>query len=247
MISIDELNEVKNRRKTNLYYAEKEYIQYIFLNALSKLGDKFVFKGGTSLRICYGFERASADLDFSSSLNMQQVKQIINKCLNDFNLLNISYKIYAEKEYKGNLRIEARFEGPLFNGNKSSTNTLKIDFNKQKVKHKVACVISRLFSDVPPFTIVVLDKKEILTEKIRALINRAEPRDLYDIWMLLNEGTPIDKNLLAAKLKEERCKLSDLRIPSKKQYERDLKDLLSYLPPFEQVNNYVLDKLKKIK
>ena len=138
MISTDELNELKKKRKTNLYYEEKEYLQFIFLNALSRFADKFVFKGGTCLRICYALERASEDLDFSTELKSKKIKEIINECLKDFALLNINYKLYSEKEYQGNLRIEARFEGPLFNGNLSSTNTLKIDFNKRKVKNKVA-------------------------------------------------------------------------------------------------------------
>ena len=246
MISTDELNVVKNRRKTNLYYEEKEYLQCIFLNALSKFADKFVFKGGTCLRICYGFERASEDLDFSTKLSLKRVKEIVNQCLKDFALLNINYEIYAEKGYKGNLRIEARFEGPLFNGDKSSTNTLKVDFNKRKVKNTVAKVVTQLFSDVPAFTIVALDEREILAEKIRTLINRCLSRDLYDIWILLNKSVMLDKRLLAAKLKEENSKLEDIKIPSKEAYKIELKELLHYLPPYEQVKDYVLGKLSEI-
>ena len=244
MISIEELNEVKTRKKTNLYYEEKEYLQYIFLNALSRFADKFTFKGGTCLRICYNFERASEDLDFSTKLSLKEVKDLVNVCLKDFDLLGIAHKIYPEKEFKGNLRIEARFEGPLFNGNPSSTNTLKIDFNKRKVKSAVAKVVPQIFSDVPVFTVVALDEKEILAEKIRTLINGSQSRDLYDIWVLLNKGTQLDKNLLKAKLIEENSKLNNLKIPSKQSYERDLKELLYYLPPYEQVKAYVAKKLK---
>ena len=106
MISIEELNEVKAKKKTNLYYEEKEYLQYIFLNALSGFADKFTFKGGTCLRICYNLERASEDLDFSAKLGLKEVKGIVNECLKSFDLLGINYKIYSEKEFKGNLRIE---------------------------------------------------------------------------------------------------------------------------------------------
>ena len=69
---------------------------------------------------------------------------------------------------------------------------MKIDFNKRRVKEKVVKVIPKLFSDVPLFTLFVLSEKEILTEKIRTLINRSESRDLYDIWVLLNKGIKID-------------------------------------------------------
>ncbi len=244
MISIEELNEVKAKKKTSLYYEEKEYLQYIFLNALSKSADRFTFKGGTCLRICYNLERASEDLDFSTKLSLKEVKGVVNECLKGFDLLGINNKIYTIKEFEGNLRIEARFEGPLFNGNPSSTNTLKIDFNKRKVKSAVAKVVPQIFSDVPVFTIVALDEKEILAEKIRTLINRSQPRDLYDIWVLLNKGAPLDKKLLKTKLKEENAKIDSLKLPSKQSYERDLKELLSYLPPYEQVKEYVAKKLK---
>lgn len=245
MITLDELSEIKEKRKTNLYYEEKEYIQYIFLNAISKYSGNFVFKGGTCLRICFGLERASEDLDFSTTLQLNEIKEIVVKCLKDFELLNIPYKIYSEKEFKENLRVEVRFQGPLFNGNQSSSNTLKIDFNKQKVQNKVAKVVQKLFSDVPLFTLVVLDEKEILAEKIRTLVNRAEPRDLYDIWMLLNKGIKIDKNLLKEKLKEEKSKISNLKLPSKEEYERDLKNFILFIPPYEQVKKEVLEKLEK--
>ena len=239
MITLEELNEVKEKRKTNLYYAEKEYLQYIFLNAIARYSESFVFKGGTCLRICYGLERASEDLDFSTNRGTKEVKKMLQKCLKEFELLNIKQKSYVEKEYKGNIRYEIRFEGPLFSGKPSSTNMLKIDFNKQKVKNKVAKVVPRLFSDVPLFTLIVLDEKEILAEKIRALVNRKQPRDMYDTWVLLNKGTTVDKELMYEKLKEEKSNIKKIVFPSKEEYERDLKYLVKILPSYEQARKDV--------
>ena len=99
MISLEELNEIKEKRKTSLYYEEKEYLQYIFLNSISKYTDNFVFKGGTCLRICFGHERASEDLDFSTNLNIEKVKEIVEKCLKDLGYLGIKYETYSLKEY----------------------------------------------------------------------------------------------------------------------------------------------------
>ncbi|MBI2045547.1 nucleotidyl transferase AbiEii/AbiGii toxin family protein [Candidatus Pacearchaeota archaeon] len=243
MISVEELSEIKEKRKTSLYYEEKEYLQYIFLNAISKYANSFIFKGGTCLRICYGLERASEDLDFSTNLNELKMKEIIKKCLKDFDLLNIKYNIYSEKEFEGNLRIEVRFEGPLFMGKQASTNTLKVDFNKTKIKKKKVMVVQKLFSDVPLFSLIVLDEEEILTEKIRALINRGESRDLYDVWVLLNKGVKVDKKLLAEKLKEEKTRLSNLKLLGKDEYERDLKNLVTILPSYEQAKKEVLKAL----
>ncbi len=240
MITKEELNEIKEKRKTKLYYEEKEYLQFVFLNAISKYPDKFVFKGGTCLRIYYGAERASEDLDFSTNLNTKELKTIISFLLKDFDLLNIKHEIYSVKEFKGNIRFEIRFEGPLFSGLKQSTNALKIDFNKQKAKNKVTKVVQKLFSDVPMFSIVVLDEKEIFAEKIRALINRAESRDFYDIWLLLNKNIKIDKKLIKEKLKEEKSNINNLKLPSKEQYETELKNLVNILPDYEQAKKEVL-------
>ena len=247
MISIEELSEIRERKKTNLYYEEKEYLQYIFLNAISRYQDSFVFKGGTCLRICFGFERASEDLDFSANLKVNKLKEMVYKCLKDFELFNLESKIYSEKEFQGNLRFEIRFKGPLFQSSARSTNTLKIDFNKRKVKNKTVKIVQKLFSDVPMFSIVVLDEREILAEKIRALINRAESRDLYDIWMLLNKGIKIGKKLLSIKLKEEKSKFSNLKLPSKEEYERDLRNLIKVVPSYEQVKKEVSEAFHKIK
>lgn len=247
MISLEELNEVKEKRGNNLYYEEKEYLQYIFLNAISKHSEKFVFKGGTCLRICYDLERASEDLDFSTNLKPAELKKVVYFCLKDFQMLNIEYEIYSEKEFEGNLRFEIRFKGLLFTGKQSSTNTLKIDFNKRKIKNKSAKVIKKLFSDVPLFTIMALDEKEILAEKIRALINRTESRDLYDIWVILNKGVKIDKKLLFEKLKEENSSFEKLKFPSKEKYEIDLKNIVNVLPSYEQVKKEVLEEINKVK
>ncbi|EFK96343.1 protein containing DUF1814 domain [sediment metagenome] len=245
MITIEELNEIKERRKTNLYYEEKEYLQYIFLNAISRYPD-IVFKGGTCLRICYGLQRASEDLDFSSNLALPKIKDIVKRCLREFDFLNIEYKIYSQKDFKGNIRIEIRFYGPLFNGHLNSTNTLKIDFNNQKVINLETKVINKLFSDVPLFTLNVLSEKEILAEKIRTMANRTQAKDIYDLWILNNKGVEIDKKLILKKLREEGSKLSDIKILSKSEYLQGLKNLITVIPPYEQVYKEISDFLKSL-
>ena len=246
MITREELAKIKELRKINLYYAEKEYLQHIFLNATAKYPKSFVFKGGTCLRICYGLERASEDLDFNMNISLAKVRELVRKCLKDFELLNIKHSLYSKKEFAGNIRFEIRFEGPLFSGNPESTNTLKIDFNKAKVHYPVVKVVQKLFSDVPLFTLVVMDEREILAEKIRALIHRRESRDLYDLWILLSRNIGVDEKLVLLKLKEEKIDVAQFQLPSKQKYERDLKALVSLLPAYEQVVKEVMLHLEMI-
>ncbi len=245
MINLEELNQIKEQRKTNLYYEEKEYLQYIFLNAVSRYPE-IIFKGGTCLRICFGLERASEDLDFSANLPISKIKDIIKKCLKEFEFLNIECKISSEKEFKGNLRVEARFKGPLFTGNPNSTNTLKIDFNSQETINREAKVIQKLFSDVPLFILNVLPEKEILAEKIRTMANRTQARDFYDLWALLNKKVEIDKKLIIKKLRQEKAKLSAIKILPKKEYLQGLKNLVGVVPPYEQVAKEVSDFINSL-
>jgi predicted nucleotidyltransferase component of viral defense system len=246
MISKEELANLKQKRKISLYYLEKEYLQYIFLSSISKYGDSIIFKGGTCLRLCYGLERASEDLDFSTSLNVSKLKEILKDCLRDFEYLGIEHLDIIKREFEGNIRFEIKFKGPLYNGSSNSANNLKIDFNKNKVFLKNARVIPQIFSDIPPFTIVALAEKEILAEKIRALANRKQARDLYDLWILYKKGVDIDKELIKKKLKEEKVNIKDIKLLSKEAFDADLKNLLVYLPDYEQIAKEVLEFLNKL-
>lgn len=245
MISREELERMKDKRGTNLYYAEKEYLQYVFLHALSRQ-EGFIFKGGTCLRICYGMERASEDLDFSTQLDTSGMRAAFAECVKDFDRLNIIHEKPVEKEFKGNVRFEVRFRGPLYDGDRKSTNTLKIDFSRSAAKRVVPKVAPRVFSDIPVFTLNALDEAEILAEKVRALAARGQPRDLYDVWMLLQAGVKTDKALLKEKLAEGHNSLQGVRFPDKGEYESDLKDLVPLLPNYGHVKKYVEEELGRI-
>lgn len=247
MISKEELVELKNKRGINLYYLEKEYLQYIFLNAISKYGASIVFKGGTCLRICYGLERASEDLDFSCDWSISKLREVVKACLKSFDLLGIEHFDLIEKEFLGNIRFEVKFRGPLFNGNSNSANNLKIDFNRNKVFFKNAKVVNQEFSDVPTFVLVILAEKEILAEKIRAIANRKQARDLYDFWILLGKKVEVDKDLIKKKLKEEKVDLKNIKLISKESYKQDLRNLINFIPDYEQVKKEIEEFLERLK
>ena len=245
MISREELADIARRKKTNIYFEEKEYLQYIFLYGISSYADKFVFKGGTCLRICYGMERASEDLDFSSSLGLGGIRIAFETCLKGFEHLGIEHETPVEKSFEGNIRFEVRFMGPLYAGDRRTTNTLKIDFNQNK-SGSVPKVAAKLFSDVFPFTLNVQGESEILAEKVRSLAMRKQPRDLYDVWMLIQTGVEVDKSMLMRKLKEERAELSGISLPSKGEYEGDLRGLLAHLPDYKHVKDAVTKFLSSL-
>jgi predicted nucleotidyltransferase component of viral defense system len=241
MITKQELSKIKRINNTTLYHAEKEYLQYVFLQVISK-DEQFTFKGGTCLKIAYELERASEDLDFSTELSLEETKKRITKYAKQYSLLGMKYTI-EEKQHQENYRLEIKIQGPLYSGDKRTTNIIKIDCNKKKAYQKETKIIQKKYSDVPIFTIKVLSRKEILAEKIRALIMRKQPRDLYDVYIQLKLGEKIDKELLNKKLKEDNIKNKKINYPTKKEYEEDLKKLTRILPEYEEV----IRTIKKIR
>jgi predicted nucleotidyltransferase component of viral defense system len=74
--------------------------------------------------------------------------------------------------------------------------------------------------------------EELLAEKMITMFERGKGRDLYDVWFLIKKDIKIDINLYYEKGGKKR-NLSD--IPSKKEYERDMKKLSNRMIPYEQI------------
>ena len=51
------------------------------------------------------------------------------------------------------------------------------------------------------FELRVLRVDELLAEKVRAVMTRDKPRDVYDVWLLLRNGVKLDKGLVEKKLR----------------------------------------------
>jgi predicted nucleotidyltransferase component of viral defense system len=49
-------------------------------------------------------------------------------------------------------------------------------------------LVTSEYDDVCPFVVTVLTAEHLMAEKIRTMLVRGKPRDLYDIWLLLNQG-----------------------------------------------------------
>ena len=89
--------------------AVKEILQEIILCGLSKGGffNKAAFYGGTALRIFYGLDRFSEDLDFSlispdEDFNLENYFSVLEKEINSFGL-NVSI-IQKEKTTKSQIK-----------------------------------------------------------------------------------------------------------------------------------------------
>jgi len=232
----------KKKGLMNKEYIEKDYFQDLLLFHIYKQTNLFIFKDGTALYKLYGLQRFSEDLDFSLKEEVNG-EEIVKRAL-----VNIdNAKIKEIKRIKDSLLIKIALKGIL-----TKYNTIRIDINFKNVVFDEFDVKNYISSyvDINPFNLRVLNLKEMLAEKIHALLNRESTRDLYDLFFLL-KFVEIDKPLINKKLELFHMEINYTKLKKRINsletlWEKELKPfILSELPEFEGVSTFVLSKLNE--
>src|SRR3989338_4362173 len=117
MLDAKFLQDLAVKKQTNELSIYREYCQNLFLSYFyaKKGSDKFLFKGGTALRIIFQSPRYSVDLDFSSA-SIEGIEDLLTDVLQDLHNegLTIS-KIPASGETGGGYISFLDFTSQLFN------------------------------------------------------------------------------------------------------------------------------------
>lgn len=257
MLTKDQLAKIAYQNHVGLGVQERDYIQHLFLSLLYTKTADFVFKGGTALRTAYNFARYSEDLDFNSNLSFDKaisiltgtVKQLVNFGVKaEFRRM----KVFKENDKERSINGDISYEGPLFIGKSGSKGKVRIDVSLRGEKGEIKRVlVASKYDDISQYVLISFTLDEIFAEKMRALIIRGKPRDLYDVWVILESGIKINLPLINEKLslygkkfdlKEFKIKIAE----SKKEWKHDLGELLPQVSPFSEVQKAVILKFNKI-
>lgn len=183
---------------------EKELLHYEILNAMDEGGllDHLVFQGGTSLRLCYGAERYSEDLDFSGGRDFDRDGlEALGDC--------ITHAVGNRYQVSVNVKNPRREEG-LVSAWTVIVNTTPShkDIPQQRIKIEVASIDSHdpvvlplkvnyaglgSYSDI---MLPVESRNEILADKIESFVcsEHVRYRDLWDLsWLSKQLGIQPDK------------------------------------------------------
>ena len=207
-MTIDKETLLKSNLYKQPYQQEKNYLQDLFLSAIYNcFDDSLVFKGGTALSKFYGSVLFSDNIDFSMDLNKISVKEVEYRIEDVIKGINISYSTKTlRKSAKGEMVVyELSIRGPLFEMlNKYQHLKIEIDKKTSVIERANAIRINPIYPDISPYIAVVMAEKEILAEKIVALLFRSNPkaRDLYDLYFLIEKGTEIKISLVDKKMRE---------------------------------------------
>lgn len=252
MITRQELMDLARLSHFKPYQQEKHYIQTIILNSIySAITDELVFKGGTCLLFFYGLNRFSEDLDFTMVKELDS-KKLISIIKKDLENLGINHKISDLKETPLSLSFKIGAEGPLFN-KEIERCFVRIDISKREEVENVKTIeLKTNYKEIIGFSMNVMSEKEILSEKVRALLTRNQARDLFDFYFLLAKNTEWDIDLINKKLEYykrvfDKKELINAVTNKKPIWIPELNPfILGEIPKYNEVEKYVLDKIQKI-
>lgn len=216
------IEEYIPENEEDVLFALREIMQEITLAALSRTDffEKAAFYGGTALRVFYGLDRYSEDLDFSllrpdSDFSIEPYFKGITE---EFKSLGLTVSI-KEKKKTHQAAIESAFlkaetiwqeivlEDVIEEMGIRSNKALKIKLEVDKRPPLNFQTEEKLM--LRPFSCYVkcFSKSSLFAGKMHALLfrkwkNRVKGRDWYDLEWYIKKGIPLDVNHFLARAKD---------------------------------------------
>ena len=239
MLTRAQIQRLAQRHRVGMYVQECDYLQHLLLSLLYTRSQALVFKGGTALRLVLRGNRYSEDLDFNGPEDVSILRWLWDDVVASLEDYGIAAEVRNSWVSDVGYSFDVSYRGPLYDGRDRSKGKVRVDINRrqEEVETRRELVTSE-YDDVRPFVVTVLTPEHLLAEKIRALLVRGKPRDLYDIWLLLRQGVRPDRALIERKLALYEMALGlealeDALARVRTDWERDLRPLLPQFVAYE--------------
>jgi len=192
----------------------REYLQHLFLSFLyqEKKSELLLFKGGTALRLVWRSPRFSEELDFTGTkISISQIESLMEAALEKVESEGIKTDIEESKKTSGGYLAIFYFKTDEY----ESGIQIEVSLRTEPKEAGVAALIQ---SDlIPAYTLMHLDQKKLVGEKIQACLTRAKARDFYDLYFILRSRMAFkdafskDRTLKAKLLAAIECQKLDIR------------------------------------
>lgn len=216
------IEEYDPQNEEEILSALREIMQEITLAALSRTDffEKAAFYGGTALRIFYGLDRYSEDLDFSllqpdSNFSIEPYFKAI---LDEFKSLGLTVSL-KEKSKTKQTAIDSAFlkaetiwqeiilEDIIKETGVRSNKTLKIKIEVDRQPPLGFQTEEKLLLRPFSFYVKCFAKPSLFAGKMHALLfrkwkNRVKGRDWYDLEWYIKKGIPLDVSHFLARAKD---------------------------------------------
>tara|TARA_A100000171_G_C2131083_1_gene146761 strand:+ start:1268 stop:2125 length:858 start_codon:yes stop_codon:yes gene_type:complete len=216
------IEEYNPQNEEEILSALREIMQEITLAGLSRTDffEKAAFYGGTALRIFYGLDRYSEDLDFSllkpdSNFSIEPYFKAI---LDEFKSLGLTVSI-REKQKTKQTAIDSAFlkaetiwqeivlEDIIKETGVRSNKTLKIKIEVDRQPPLNFTTEEKLLLRPFSFYVKCFTKPSLFAGKMHALLfrkwkNRVKGRDWYDLEWYIKKGIPLDVSHFLTRAKD---------------------------------------------
>jgi len=216
MITESNLQSLSEKLQSTQQNIRREYVQHLFLSNLYQQTNshQILFKGGTALKIVFGSPRFSEYLDFSTQVfNKLIIENTILSTLKEIERSGIDTDIVESKETTGGYFANLTFQI------EDIKIPILLQFSKRKKtdKHEIVTISNEF---IPPYTISLLSRQQLIEEKIQALLTRSKPRDFYDIYFLIRS------NLINQSQKQLLSQVKTILFSTKINFNYELKQFL---------------------
>jgi len=256
VIQAGELKSISGELGVRDTQIEKDYVISWVIYGLSNnpfLKENLIFKGGTVLKKVYFRDyRFSEDLDFTfqgRDFDIDIIRSAFGKLIEwVYEESRISLSLKDETQHEtGNFSFYLSYTGPL--GGAGANKDIKVDISQDELIYNdpVEKRIINSYSDLEKVECRILSYTlgEVIAEKMRSLMQRTAPRDIYDLWFLFEkEGLDIEDYVFAFQEKAlfkgyESNELTAVVVQKKiifsRQWQLHLSNQMTDIPDFNDV------------
>ena len=262
MIDKTELIDGAAASRLTPHVVEKDYVLGWLLwgiDSLRAVGESWMFKGGTCLKKCF-FEtyRFSEDLDFTLvdashidedflvSVFSDVAERIYEETGIEFPPDARKFDIYNNPRGRLSCQVRVGYRGPVSPRGRNVPR-IKIDLtaDERVVLPPVRSGVFHPYSDEPEGGIAIRSYayEEAFGEKVRALAERARPRDLYDVINLFRNAESRPAAAVLLDVLGQKCAFKGMNLPAlarlepqrpilEGNWDQMLAHQLPILPPF---------------
>ena len=205
------IEEYNPQNEDEILSALREIMQEITLAGLSRTDffEKAAFYGGTALRVFYGLERYSEDLDFSllKPDSNFSIEPYFDAVLDEFKSLGLTVSIDSAFLKAETIWQEIVLEDIIKETGVRSNKTLKIKIEVDRQPPLNFRTEEKLLLRPFSFYVKCFTKPSLFAGKMHALLfrkwkTRVKGRDWYDLEWYIKKGIPLDVNHFLARAKD---------------------------------------------
>jgi hypothetical protein len=199
MLTKKQFEQIQKTTGFNLDILEKVYHLTRTLNKIqehTKLKENLILKGGTALNfIFFPISRLSIDLDFDYIGEISKEKMVKQRKYIEKDIKEISSQLDYTLKDRGSSYIILR-QSLQYITIRNTKDHVKIEINyldRIPLGNIVYKKFPLIFPDIKPFSIKTYSLEELTAQKSLACLNRSEPRDLYDLYILSKQKISMEQ------------------------------------------------------